>query len=163
MPFKSCGGDPSGPSIVADFTAGTPASNSISLQKNRTSGDTVYLDIKATGVGNVFGASLKLEYDPSKVKWGGTYEEGDFFTGSPTYNVALDGSTGEGKLVIGVSLQSGDTMVSGDGVIITIPLRVIESGNTAIAFSRDSKLTDNVSPIPNEVSVSFSEGTIQGL
>lgn len=164
VPFKSCGGDTSGPSLVADFTAVSPASNSVSLQKNRTSGDTVYLDVKATDVGNVFGASVKLEYDASNVKWGGTYETGAFFTGSPTYNVALDGITGEGKLVIGVAMQSGSPMVSGSGVIVTIPFRVIATGNTPIAFSVDSKLTDNASPIPNVVSAtSWDGGTLIGL
>lgn len=167
-PFKSCGGgsnSPTGASLVADFLASSPASNSVSLQKNRISGDTVYLDVKATGVNGVFGASIKFNYDATKVKWGGTHETGNFLEGggsSPTYQVALDGSTGEGKLVVGVALSSG-TPVSGNGTIVTIPFKVIASGNTNITFSGDSKLTDNASPVPSVVSVtSWDGGTVKG-
>ena len=136
-----------GPALTAYFTSlsSNPYPGSLTLQKNSANKDTVYIDVKVTKVNNVFGASIKIDYDASKVKWAGSYREGDFLEksgASPTYRIALDGNEGEGRLVVGVSLVSPVVPVSGSGTVITIPFKVIARGDSAISLY-DSILADS--------------------
>ncbi len=169
--ISGCGGsdggsNPAAPTMgfsSADFmpTAASPASGTVSLQKNSINGDTVYIDVKITDMNYVFGGSIYLNYDPGKVNWSGKYQPGTFLENisAPIYMVALGG--GEGTLVIGVSLMAPSSTHSGSGVLITIPFQVIAAGTSAISFSGVSALFDDATP--NHLAVSsWDGGTITG-
>jgi len=175
MLTASCGGNsggagtsdsPTAPSLSADFTpdAGT-SSGTVSLQKMSVISDIVYLDIYINNIDNVYGASIKLDYDSSKVRWVDTrnYQSGNFLEKSgeqPFYVVALDGQTGEGRLVVGVSLLASATPASGSGTLITIPFRVTSRGSSSISLNSSFLIDSSGSP----VSVSArSGGTVLGF
>ena len=144
------------------FTADTPVSGAggtVTLQENRVSGDQVYLDVYVEGVTDMLGASLKINYDPSILDWGGSNEAGSLLEGggSPNYLVN-DGNIGE--LIIGVSLSGGDTAANGNGVLITVPFRVVGQGESTIGFF-SSVLTD--STLADIAAVTFNGGSIVGI
>jgi len=156
------GGSPAGPSgLIAGFVSEPAANVSVSLEKYSVSGDTVYLAVKINSVDNVFGANLKIVYDETKATWGGTWQPGTFLEagGATNYEVNLDGSEEEGLLLVGVA---GSSEVSGSGTLIIIPFRVVAVASSEITFSTDSKLRDGTEPIPLEIPVSFTGGTISG-
>ena len=155
------GGGPAGPSYTADFTDDAAgATPRVYLQKNSASGNTVYLDVMVAGVTNLHGASLKLDYNSTKVKWGGSHQVGTVLTGGLDES-GLDAGI-EGSVVIGVT---GTGEVAGEGVIVTVPFTVIAAGDSAITIdAARSALTDSTSPDPNVLNVSFWDGgTISGI
>ncbi len=162
--LAACGGSgTSGPSYTADFTAaGGGGAQSVTLQKNSVSGATVYVNIVVTEVSNLYGADIKLSYDPAKVKWGGSYQAGTVLEASGTVNylVGLDGGS-EGTVVVGASLQGGATPVNpATGVLVTIPFTVIATGASAIDFA----VADLYDSAPSGVTVSsMSGGTMSGV
>ncbi len=156
-------GGTTGPSYSADFTAsaagGTP---SVTLQKSSVSGATVNVNIEVTGVSNFYGADIKLTYDATKVKWGGSYQAGTVLeaNGTVNYLVGLDGGV-EGTVVVGASLQGvASPVATATGVLVTIPFTVISTGASAIDFT----LFDFYDNLPAAVTVSSSTGgTISGV
>ena len=175
--LSACGGGGGGPTeptdtgitdtgltdtgLTADFTPASTSSSSgtVTLQKSSTSGDTVYLDILATGVTGVFGADIKIDYDATKVSWGGSHQVGGQFAGGNSYS-SLDGGV-EGRVVIGVT---GTSEASGDIVIVTVPFKVIGRGGSSITISTDSQLTDSTAPVPAEISISsWHGGDVEGI
>ncbi len=152
-------------SLSADFNPDSGSSSgTVSLQKMSVTNDIVYLNIDIDNIYDVYGASIKLDYDSSKVKWVNTesHQDGNFLeksVGQPFYAVALDGQAGEGRLVIGVSLLASETTVGGSGTLITIPFRVISKGSTSISLD-SSILLDSTG---EQISVSsWNGGTILG-
>ena len=141
------GGSPTGPATpVAGFLPdGSKLINgSVTLQENSSNGDIVNIDIYINGNDGVSAAIIKLVYDPSLLNWDGTYQTGDFLEngGTPEYIAHLQG--GEGTLSIAVSLVRGNTGVSSvEGVLITIPFKVLASGNATVEFTSDSSLLDS--------------------
>lgn len=146
-----------------NFSADTPVSGAggtVTLQENMTTGDIVYVDVYVDGVTDMLGASLKLSYDPVIAAWGGSYETGHLLErgGAPNYLVS-EGNAGE--LIIGVSLTASDTpVVAGSEVLITVPLRIVGAGETAVNFF-SSMLTDSGS---SEITgVSYNGGSLAGI
>ena len=160
--LTACGGgggnSPAGPSYTADFTGSTPAAGEVALKKSSAAGDTVYIDVTAENIINLFGADMKLTIDDTMVTLAGNCTAGALLSGASAY-CSQSGS----QIVIGVSLASPASPVSGSGVIVTVPLRVTVSGDSAIDFDL-SKLYDNGAPTPGEVTVnSWTGGTISGI
>lgn len=161
--LTGCGGggsssSPSGPSYTADFTGSTPAAGEVALKKGSIDGDTVYVDVTADSVTNLFGADIKLTIDDTMVTLAGNCMAGDFLSGATAY-CSQNGS----QVVIGVSLASPASPVSGSGVIVTVPLKVVASGDSAVDFDV-SKLYDDGAPLPWEVTVnSWIGGTMSGI
>ncbi len=163
--LTACGGSSgtTGPSYTADFTASAAgAAPSVTMQKSSVSGSTVYVNIIVTEVNNLYGADIKLTYDATKVKWGGSYQAGTVLeaNGTVNYLVGLDGGA-EGTVVVGASLQGGAAPVNpANGVLITIPFTVIATGSSAIDFT----VTDLYDNVPASVTVSSSTGgTMNGV
>lgn len=157
------GSSPVSPSLTADFVALTssPASGSVTLQKNRVVGDVVYVDVKITNLSHVFGADIRLDYDKSKVHWTGSYEPGNFLEkgGTPQYWIS---STGDEFTVVLFGGQG--TEVGGSGVLLTIPFKVTASVDVAISFNLASRMTDSTAPNPATIAVSsWNGGTVKGM
>lgn len=108
---------------------------------------------------SLHGASIKIDYNASKVKWGGFHQVGDLLTGGFD-DSGLAGGV-EGSVVLGVT---GTGEVDGEGVIVTVPFVVIASGNSFITINgTESKLTDSKSPPIEHTVSSWEGGTIIGL
>ena len=155
------GGGGVGPSYTADFMAAVGgASPRVYLQENRVDGSTIYLDVVVEGVSNLHGAAIKIDYNATMVQWGGSHTAGSLLTGGMDYS-NLDGGL-EGSVVIGVT---GTGEVAGNGVIVTVPFKVIATGDSAITIdAARSDLTDSSSPDPNILTVnSWDGGTISGI
>lgn len=163
--LSACGGggggsSPVGPSYTANFTGDAAAgSPGVSLAKKSAGGSTVYVDIVAENVTNLFGADIKMIIDSSKVALGGSCTAGALIPSATVY-CTQSGS----EITIGVSLQSPATPVNGSGVIATVPLRVTASGISIVNFSVSSTLYDDTAPTPDEVTInSWDGGTISGF
>ncbi len=149
--------------LSANFTAASaPTAGTVTLQKGSVINDTVYVDVVVTDVVTLFGASIKLDYDSTRVIWTGSYAQGSVLEGggATIYEVALDGSVGEGRMIIGIV---GSSAVSGSGTLISLPFKVIRSGTSEIAFNSDSRLTDADAPVPNSLSLLFYGGEMTGF
>ena len=159
----ACGGSgggrsPVGPSYTGDFTGSALETGGVALQKSSTSGDTIYVDIEVDSVSNLFGADIKLSIDGSMVALGGDCLAGALLSGATAYC-----SQSGNEITIGVSLASPASPVSGSGIIVTVPLKVIAVGVSAVDFKL-AALYDNGSPIPAQVTVnSWTGGTISGI
>lgn len=152
--------------LSADFKPSYKLAYSLPLrlQKGTTFYDTVEIDVRIKDLSRVFGASIKIAYDAKKLKWAGSYRKGGFLEKGgalPAYKVALDGNSGEGRLIIGASLMPPAVPVSGSGTIITIPFRVITKGKSTISLY-DSILADSSANVIATIS-DYKAGTITGF
>jgi hypothetical protein len=157
---------PVGSNITAYFVPSSSglSSGPVTLQKNSINGDIVEVDVKISKVNSVFGASIKIAYDAKKLNWTGSYRKGDFLEkGStlPSYQAALDGDSGEGRLIIGVSLIPPAVPISGSGTIITIPFKVIAKGKSTISLY-DSIVADSSANAIATIT-DYKAGTITGF
>lgn len=162
--LTACGGggggssSPVGPSYTGDFTGSAPEVGGAALQKSSASGDTIYVDIEVDGVSNFFGADIRISIDDSMVALGGDCSAGALLPGATAYC-----SQSGNEIIIGVSLVSPASPVSGSGVIVTVPLKVTAAGVSAVDFGV-AALYDNGSPIPAQVTVnSWTGGMISGV
>ncbi len=160
------GGVVVGPSYTADYTSdATTSTGTVSLQKSSTSGSVVYIDVIASSIDGLYGADIKIDYNPAIINWRGSQQVGLDFEGGLNDIKLDDGS--EGRVTLGVARPTGSgelSSIAGDVVITTIPFKVIAVGESAISFS-DSRLTDSHAPNPNTLTTvsSWNGGMISGI
>jgi hypothetical protein len=121
--------------LTASFTpeAANPGSNTVALGQGSLSANLVTLRVGVTDVDDVHHAAFEVVYDGAVVDFvdhspGVLLEQGG---NSPTYQVSEQG----GKLVVGIS-RSGPTGTDANGTrtLVSFTFRVLQAGNTPIAF-----------------------------
>ena len=140
----ACNNGTSSLAFSVDFNAvnivNTPR---VYLQKGAVDANTININIVIEGITSLYGADIRLNYDPEVVKWGGTYEAGTVLETSGTVSYLVDLlNNKEGTIYAVASLQGEAAPVSLDGVVITIPMKVVSAGESIVSLE-GSKLYDN--------------------
>jgi hypothetical protein len=134
------------------------STNAISLSaESPASPTTLALDVRASGVANLYGVALNLTYPTSVVQFTGA-TEGTFLNAAGTASTTFQAvESPPGTLVVGVSRLGAVQGANGSGVIATLHFTATASGTGAFAFSRNAGFDSTGAPL----SLSWSAGTVQ--
>lgn len=169
-PLSSCGSssnDSGGSSggngaTSASFTASspTPPPNSLTMQAATSNGVSFTIDVVATDVTDLYGATYTLTYSPAILKFIGASEGTHLSTGgiSTFFQVALENGV-EGRLVVGHSRVGNATGVSGSGTLHSLSFQAVAKGTTGMAFESAELRDASNGAIPG---VFFSGGSGSG-
>lgn len=135
----ACGGGGGGGNPVEPPTASlvfTPTqsqtANSLALvRSNGTDPNTLVLDLRGTGVSDLFGVAFDLTY-PASLHYDGA-TEGTWLNGGGA-QTSLQVATGNNRLVVGLSRLGTLTGVSGDGTLLSLRFSAVAAGSGSIAF-----------------------------
>lgn len=150
--------------IVASFVPGepNPGSNTVSMFENATDGDLATIDITATDIQNVFGATFDVVFDPSVVSFvswapGELLEQG---SADVNYQVAQGGVD---RIVVGATRtgSAGGTDAVGSTPLIRLTFRVVQVGASGMMFENQALVDDQSQPqaIPG---LTWFGGTLAG-
>jgi hypothetical protein len=136
------GGTPTGPppptAAIVFTPAGAGGANSIALAaESSTDASTLVLDVRASGVTDLYGFTFNLAY-PSQVLHFAGATEGTFENAAGSVNTAFQAvENPAGTLVVAVSRLGAVGGASGSGVLATLRFTSAASGSGAFNFSRN--------------------------
>ena len=135
----ACGGGGGGGNPVEPPTASlvfTPAqnqtANSLALvRSNGTDPNSLALDLRGTGVSDLYGAAFDLTY-PASLRFDGA-TEGTWLNGGGA-QTSLQVATGTNRLTVGITRLGALTGVTGDGTLLTLRFSAVAAGSGSIEF-----------------------------
>ena len=128
------GGPVEPPAATLSFTPTSAApANSVSLVRtNGTDPNLLVLELRATGVTDLYGVAFDLSY-PSSLRYDST-SEGTWLSSNGA-QTSLQVAEQTGKLVIGHSRLGGIGGSTGDGTLLTLRFTAVTAGTGALTFS----------------------------
>jgi hypothetical protein len=142
--------------VFSGASGGT--SNVISLvAESATSPTTLALDLRASGVANLYGVAFSLTY-PTNVLQFNSATEGTFLNAAGTSATTFqETETPTGTVVVGISRLGAVQGASGSGILATFHFTAAGSGTGAFAFSRNAGLDSTGAPL----NLTWTAGTVQ--
>jgi hypothetical protein len=114
------------------FTAQPPGPSGISLASGAGStASTLILEVRATSVSDLYGVAFDLDYPAGLLQFVRS-SQGPFLAGG-----TFQGSSGPGKLVLGLSNLGPVPGTSGSGVLMTLEFRAVGAGEGTFTFSKN--------------------------
>ncbi len=138
----ACGGgggggptQPPAPQPGITFTsAGAGGANSIALGRIGQSTTRLSLELRATGVADLYGVSFDLGFPSAVLAFDG-FDEGPLLGGGGAFDTAVQVvESPSGNLVVGATRLGLVGGAGGDGVLLTLHFNAIASGGGPIAF-----------------------------
>lgn len=137
--------------------AGSGGVNSISLTRVGQGGERLSLEVRATGVTELYGVSFDLGF-PSAVLDFVDFDEGGFLAGGGAFDTAIQvAESPAGNLVVGATRLGSVGGASGDGVVLVLHFDAIAAGSGPLTFD-DPRAFDRNNP---QVGVQFVGGSVQ--
>jgi hypothetical protein len=132
------GGGPTQPPMPQPgitFTPGGAAgANSVALVRVGQSTTRLSLELRATGVTDLYGVSFDLRFPSSALSFV-DFDEGPMLLGGGIFDTAFQVvETPAGNLVVGATRLGGVAGANGDGVLLTLHFDARASGSGGIAF-----------------------------
>ena len=113
---------------------------------NVTIGDLFSLDIRISGVSDLFGWQMDLGFGPAGLVSASPATEGSFFGGGTTFGGGtVDNSVG--AITTMFSALSGIAGVSGDGILASISFAALLDGIATFSLSNVELIDSNLDPI----------------
>jgi hypothetical protein len=136
----SCGGGGGGGNPVEPPTASlvfTPAqnqtANSLALvRSNGTDPNSLALDLRGTGVSDLYGVAFDLAY-PASLRYDGA-TEGTWLNGGGAAQTSLQVATGTNRLTVGITRLGALSGITGDGTLLTLRFSAVAAGSGSIEF-----------------------------
>lgn len=156
------GGGPTAPPPTPQPTltfapSGAGGANSISLTRMGQGATRLSLEVRATGVTELYGVSFDLEF-PSAVLDFVEFDEGPFLAGGGAFDTAVQVvESPAGNLVVGATRLGAVGGASGDGVLLVLHFDAVAAGNGTIAFD-GPRAFDRNNP---QVGVQWVGGSVQ--
>jgi hypothetical protein len=153
------GSTPTEPPVRQSSVVFTPASSStgISLSSGAGGGPTtLVLELRATGVGGLYGVAFDLTYPATLLRFDGVERGG--FLGSATDTTLAQAQPAPGTLVIGYSRLGEIPGVSGSGNVLTLRFTSLATGSGTFTFSRNSAFNAEGNPLQ---SLPWAGGSVQ--
>ncbi len=137
----ACGGGGGGggpiepPPTSLTFTpAQTQPVNSVVLARsNGTDPNTLVLELRATGVSDLYGVGFDLTY-PAALRYEAT-TEGTWLSSAGAVLTSLQVGPASNRLTVGLSRLGSVGGVSGDGVLLSLRFSAVAAGSGALEFS----------------------------
>ena len=166
----ACGGGSSSDSVInggggsssIGFNPSEPApgANTVALGTDSPSGDAVSLDVNVTDTQDVYGASFRVQFDPSLITFlgwrrGSVLERGGHV---PTYTI---NQAVPGEIVVGIS-RNGDVPavdVTGSEPLVVLDFRMTRAGTSEVVFSA-AELYDGSLPPQQIPGLAWFGGTL---
>lgn len=125
------------------FTPQSAGANSISLVAGAaTNATTLFLEVRATSVTNLYGVAFDLRYPSSVLQFVGA-DPGDFL-GNSTLHAAEPTA---GTLVVGMSRLGAVPGASGSGLLMTLEFRATAAGQGSFTFAENSAVDASGQPL----------------
>jgi len=126
---------PPPPQPAITFTPSVGAGvNSIALARAGQGATRLSLEVRATGVNQLYGVSFDLGFPAAILDFAG-FDEGGFLDGGGAFDTAVQVvETPAGNLVVGATRLGAVGGASGDGVLLTLHFDAVAAGSGPIAF-----------------------------
>ncbi|MDD5772764.1 MAG: cohesin domain-containing protein [bacterium] len=128
--------------VISFIPSGSPAGNSVYLEKVSVNKDEITLAVKVQGGVDVYAADIKINFDSSKIDYVSA-SEGTYLNNDGT-STAFFKNYNNGELLIGVSRTGVIPGINGDGLLAKIILKALSVHiNTNIVFTSSSHLLNS--------------------
>jgi hypothetical protein len=157
------GGGGSGPTSPPPPTTGitfTPTSgasaNAITLVAEASGGSALALDVRVTGVANLYGVAFNVTYPNQALQFVGA-TEGNFLNAAGSVATTFQSTESPaGTIVVGVSRLGAVAGSTGSGVLATLRFNAVANGNGSMSFIRNAGYDANGAPMV----LTWSGGTV---
>jgi hypothetical protein len=163
--LTSCGGGGGGgptapppPTSTIVFTAAGSGSGIQLASGAGSQGTTLTLDVRTTGIHDLYGVAFHLTYPTAVLRYTGATEGGVLSGsgGSPTSFQVAEAPVG--NLVVGLTRLGPVPGTSAAGILMTLQFTGIASGNGALAFTNVLATDSSGNPVPG---LTWAAGTVQ--
>jgi hypothetical protein len=142
---------------VSFTPSGGTGANSLALaQGAATSASTLFLELRANQVNDLFGVAFDLSYPRGTVTFTRA-TEGTFLSGAGGTSLQV-AEPSPGNLVVGHSRLGQQAGAAGSGVLVTFEFAVGSNGSGNIAFSRNAAFAADGSP---QTGIAWGAGSVQ--
>jgi hypothetical protein len=155
------GGGPTGPPPPTSGIVFTPAAGSSGIQLASgagSQGTTLALDVRTTGIHDLYGVAFHLTYPTAVLRFTGATEGGvlNGSGGTPTSFQVVEAPAG--NLVIGLTRLGPVPGTSAAGTLMTLQFTGIASGTGTLAFTNVLATDSSGNPVPG---LTWAAGTVQ--
>ena len=128
------------------------------LESSDTSADTFTVDVIAQNVTDLYGAEVKLLYDPSVLavqdadpdREGLQITTGEFLPANQGFVVANEADNEAGTVTYALTLLNPATPMNGTGIIATISFEKLQDSPVVIEFEKAKLVASTLQAIPNQ-------------
>lgn len=152
------GTPPTQPNASLTFTqAGGGGNGSIVLERANVGATTLVLDLRVTGVTDLYGVAFDLSFPSNLLQFVSPATEGPFLSQGGSSTSLLVDENPTGNLVVGLSRLGATPGQTGSGVLLTLTFTAIGSGSGTIQFVAPQALNSNGAVIGG---LAFEGGTV---
>lgn len=135
---------PAQPEVSFTPDAAPPASG---LYLTASPADPLLLELRATGVTDLYGLAFDLLFPGALVSYDGT-SEGTFFSAGDRATVLQVAPQGDGLLVVGITRLGEVPGRNGGGLVLTVRLGALAAGTGAVTIANNQAFDSAGEPLP---------------
>lgn len=137
------------------FTPGAGTTGVTLAQGAATTTTTLFVEVRATSVTDLYGLAFNLQYPSSVLHYVGA-TAGSFLTGANLQAMEGTGATA-GTVIVGLSKLGTSAGASGSGVLLTLEFQATATGTGAFSFSRNTAIDSRAQTLTE---LSWSAGSV---